>query len=173
MVQKACLGDEEVHAICAMLRENQTIIELNLRGNLITDEGCRALASVLSAPSTLENINLRNNRITRKGIKLIVEALERSSRVRHVYVHAGGKIEAFGQDETYTDRCILEEEPSSAKPPPKKKVNTICIIDIRDNSKPEDYKLFREELFGLPITVEHNSASKSSKGATQNSGPVR
>jgi len=30
------------------------------------------------------------------AIRILAEALERSERVRHVYVHAGGKIEALG-----------------------------------------------------------------------------
>ncbi len=141
-----------MHAICAILRENQTIVELNLRGNSISDEGCRALSSLLSATSTLENINLRKNRITRKGIKILVEALERSSRVRHVYVHAGGKIEAFGQQyEKCNVQANTKEMPSSAT---RAKANTVCIIDIRENSKPEDSKLFQEDLFGLSVTLE-------------------
>ena len=158
---KSCLGDEEVHAICAMLRENQTIIELNLRGNAISDEGCRALASILAAPSTLENINLRKNSITRKGIKMIVEALERSSRVRHVHVHAGGKIEAFGQDETNIGKRFSPEDQSLPKSTPKTTLNTVCIVDIRENSKPEDdSKLFQEEMFGLPVTIGNESKNK-------------
>lgn len=154
------MGDEEVHAICAMLRENQTIVELNLRGNSISDEGCRALASVLSVPSTLENIDLRKNRIGRKGMKLIVEALERSTRVRHVYVHAGGKIEALGRDQAD------DNKPNPPLTSSKGKVNTVCIVDIRDNKKPEDSKLFKEELSGLPITVEDNYSTSTSKKTT-------
>ena len=134
---------------------------MNLRGNLITDEGCRALASVLSAPSSLQNIDLRSNRITRKGIKLIVEALERSARVRHVYVHIGGKIEALGQDENE----IGGYNSGSPTTDPKKHVNTVCVVDIRDNAIPEDSKLFKEELFGLSVTVDDESSSKTSKGS--------
>lgn len=117
------MADEEIHALSAMLKENQTISELNLRGNLITDDGCRALASILSSKSSLSLIDLRNNRISRKGIKLLAEALERSPRVRHVHVHAGGKIEAFGitSDEGEDNKGI-----------------TVCIVDVRDNLKPND-----------------------------------
>ncbi len=149
------MTDEEVHAISAMLRENQTIVELNLRGNMITDEGCRALASVLSAPSSLENIDLRRNRITRKGIKLIVEALDRSSRVRHVYVHTGGKIEAFGKQEAGNKLDDSKIVGSKIK-------NVVCVVDIRDNSRPEDSSIFREEMFGLAITVDEKESNKGS-----------
>lgn len=106
-----------------MLKDNQTIAELNLRGNLITDDGCRALASILSSKSSLSVIDLRSNRISRKGIKLLVEALERSPRVRHVHVHAGGKIEAFG-----ITNDVGEDN----------KGMTVCIVDVRDNLKPDD-----------------------------------
>ena len=140
------MTDEEVHAISALLRKNETIAELNLQGNLITDEGCRSISSILSGPSSLENIDLRRNRITRNGIKLIVEALERSDRVRHVHVHAGGKIEAMGTKDNI--HSIDDRETSGSF--------TICIIDIRDNSKLEESEMIREEMFGLPITFQEN-----------------
>ena len=122
MVLQNCLADEELHALSAMLKDNQTIAELNLRGNLITDDGCRALASILSSKSSLSVIDLRSNRISRKGIKLLVEALERSPIVRHVHVHAGGNIEAFG-----ITNDVGEDN----------KGMTVCIVDVRDNLKPD------------------------------------
>ena len=41
-------------------------------------------------------VDLRGNKIGKGAIRVLAEALERSERVRHVYVHAGGKIEALG-----------------------------------------------------------------------------
>lgn len=136
------MTDEEVHAITALLRKNETIVHLNLQGNVITDEGCRSISSILSGPSSLQNIDLRRNRISRNGIKLIVEALERSDRVRHVHVHAGGKIEAMcGRDSGDEDN----------------KSSTVCIVDVRENSKPEESHVMQEEMFGLPITFQESS----------------
>ncbi len=139
-----------MHAISALLRKNETIAELNLQGNLITDEGCRSLSSVLSGPSSLSYIDMRRNRISRNGIKVIVEALERSERVRHVHVHAGGKIEAMGcknaLDTSDNNTCHVQ------KP-------TVCIVDIRENSKPEESEVIKEEVFGLPITFQENQTT--------------
>ncbi len=141
---KASLTDEEVHAISALLRKNETIAVLNLQGNLITDEGCRSLSSVLSGPSSLQNIDLRRNRITRNGIKLIVEALERSERVRHVHVHAGGKIEAMGGNDNNNGSSTSNANASS----------TVCTVDIRENSKPEESVVMKQDMFGLPLTFQ-------------------
>ena len=127
------MGDEEAHAISAMLKGNQTIAELNLKGNLITDEGCRAISSILSAPSVLEFVDLSYNHISRNGIKIIVEALERSQRVQRVFVHAGGKVEALGQTDD-------KDNPT----------DTVCIVDLRNNSKSER----KEGEFGVPSHVE-------------------
>lgn len=138
-----------------MLRENHTITELNLRGNLITDEGCRAIASILSGPTSLRSIDLRSNRISRNGIKSITQALERSKRVRHVYVHAGGKIEALGTNEQAILRCdkqisdALDIQPVDSPPII---VDTVCVVDIRDNSTHEVSDTFKEDLFDLPVT---------------------
>ena len=133
--EKTCLGDEEVHAISSMLRGNETIVELNLRGDMIRDEGCRALASLLSGQNQLARIDLKRNQISIKGIRLMVEALERSTRVRHVHVHPGGRIEAFGDGDT--DNSSKKQQHSSKR--------TVCIVDIRENSKPEDSETFKEE----------------------------
>lgn len=152
-IWKTCLRDDEIHAISAMLRENETITELNLRGNMISDEGCRALASILSGSSSLERIDLRENRITVKGIKLIVEALDRSTRVHHVHVHTSGKVDAFGQEIEDSASCAVKQS------------NIVCKVDIRDNSKPGDVLLCQEDLFGLPISISDNTISKSGKGS--------
>ena len=161
---EANLTDEEVHAISALLRNNETIALLNLQGNLITDEGCRSIASVLSGPSCLEHIDLRRNRISKNGIKLIVEAIERSDRVRHVHVHAGGKIEAVGS-KNLTQNFERHNKVESS---------TVCVIDIRENSKPEDSDLLKEEMFDLQLSLQEtqnrvhlkkssNQASKSNQ----------
>jgi len=125
---EANLGDEEAHAIAAMLRNNQTIEELNLRGNGITDDGARALAAILACRSALRFIDLRSNRISRSGIKAIAEALERSGRVNHVYVHAGGKIEALGGESDAIQNSNLHASNDRTEVGA-----TVCIVDVRDN----------------------------------------
>merc|ERR1711871_1177476 len=93
---ESAISDEELHAIAALLRCDTTIEELSPRDNRISDDGAHALASVLAGKSSLKSIDLRGNMITHNGVRIIAEALERSDRVRHVYVHAGGKVEALG-----------------------------------------------------------------------------
>ena len=91
---EAGVGDEEAHALAALLRDCDSILEVDLRGNAVGDMGARALCAILSSHSSkLALLDLRGNEISRNGIVLLAEALERSDRTRHVYVHAGGKIE--------------------------------------------------------------------------------
>lgn len=128
---EASIGDEETHAIVAMLRDNETIAELNLRGNQLTDDAARALASLLARPSALRFVDLRENRIGRNGIKVIADALEQSERVKHVYVHAGGKIEALGSSEfDGGDISSAHQRDSQGL----SLVGSVCIVDIRDNT---------------------------------------
>jgi hypothetical protein len=74
---------------------------------------------------------------------------ERSERVRHVYVHAGGKIEALG---TNPDRLgvtggtgigVTTDLVNTA-------VETVCVVDVRDNTPSETSQAF--EL----MTMERN-----------------
>ena len=129
------ISDEEVHALAALLRNNTNIDELNLRGNNISDDGARALGAVLAGRSSLRSIDLRGNKIGKGAIRIIAEALERSERVRHVYVHAGGKIEALGAGRWANPRETGPEESDSKV---MVTVETVCVVDIRDNN-PEDH----------------------------------
>jgi len=133
------ISDEEIHALAALLRNNTSIDEVNLRGNMITDDGARAISAVLAGRSALRLIDLRGNKIGKSAIRTLAEALERSERVRHVYVHAGGKIEALGAgrwanakggDDSADDR--VEQDPKLAVT-----VETICVVDCRDNAPPD------------------------------------
>ena len=118
------MGDEEVHVVAAMLRNNATIEEIQFRKNRISDAGARALAAVLAERSALKFIDLRENSISMSGIKIkvIADALERSERIHKVMVHPGGKIEAFGASETIND----ESETTAFA------VKTACIVDLRE-----------------------------------------
>ena len=124
------ISDEEVHALAALLRNNTNIDELNLRGNNISDDGARALGAVLAGRSSLRSIDLRGNKIGKGAIRVLAEALERSERVRHVYVHAGGKIEALGAGK-WGKKGQQEEEKSDPKL--MVTVETVCVVDVREN----------------------------------------
>eukprot|EP01033_Poteriospumella_lacustris_P005496 gene5496-3917_t len=132
------LGDEEIHALSALLRNNSSIEEVNLRNNLVTDDGVRALAAVLSSnKSALKLIDLRGNRVSRAGVKLLAEALERCDRVRHVYVHAGGKIEALGTSWAASQVWAHPRDGGAAQTAASNSnnnVETICVVDVRDNN---------------------------------------
>jgi len=168
------ITDEEVHAMCALLRNNLSIDELNLRNNNITDDGARALGAVLAGRSGLRLVDLRGNKIGMGATRVLAEALERSDRVRHVYVHAGGKIEALGAGRWAAPRAdmntanktqeeLMNEHKNAAT------VETVCVVDIRDN-KPETTS-FPYEMERMEIQVPSNSketvgGGKSLKAAT-------
>lgn len=159
---QSCLGDEDVHAIAAMLRENETIAELDLMGNMISDEGCRALGSVLAGKSSLRYVNMRRNKITVNGIKILVESLQRCPRVRHVHVHTGGKIEAFGNiDYSNDDSSSSSATEIATSSSSSSYSNTVCIIDVRDNAKVENSNKLKDDFLGLPITVREGSKKKN------------
>lgn len=128
------MGDEEIHIVAAMLRNNVTIEELQFRRNNIGDDGAMALAAVLADRSGLKLIDLRENRVSISGVRAIAEALERSERVHKVVVHQGGKIEAFGASTSITE---TESNVSSVK--------TVCVVDLRDNQATVDEALKKSD----------------------------
>ncbi|KAG7397048.1 LPXTG-motif cell wall anchor domain protein [Phytophthora boehmeriae] len=135
------IGDEEVHAIAALLRNATNVSDLQLRGNFISSEGARAIAAVLSSSTCrLRQVDLRNNHIGKDGIKVLAEALERNERIKHVYVHAGGKIEALGTTSPATQAAIANAQISSVatlgSPGTSHAtligVETVCVVDVRE-----------------------------------------
>lgn len=150
------ITDEEIHALAALLRNNTSIDELNLRGNSITDDGARALGAVLAGKSGLRLVDLRGNKIGKGAIRILAEALERSERVRHVYVHAGGKIEALGAGRWANPRGAEKTENIAPGT-----VETVCVVDIRDNN-PENTS-FPYELNKIGNSTSNNQTNGSYK----------
>lgn len=162
------ISDEELHALAALLRNNTSIEELNLRGNSITDDGARALGAVLAGRSALRVIDLRGNKIGQGAQRVLAEALERSERVRHVYVHAGGKIEALGagkwaapRSETLSNANRSAEE-VRAEHQNAATVETVCVVDCRDNN-PEQTS-FPHELERVTIKAPAATGSVQAGG---------
>ena len=145
------IGDEEMHALAAVLRKNPSITELNIRMNSVTDEGARALAAVLAGSSRLRKVDLRQNNIGKSGVRAIAEALERSERVRHVYVHAGGKIEALGTGmwAAPRDGVAGDSAAAAAAGGASMVVETVCGVDVRDNTEPARTDELAGGTFGL------------------------
>ena len=90
------IGDEEVHALVAVLTSRDKCDLLDLRGNSVGDVGARGLATVLRDSRVLAEVDLRDNFVTATGLRILAEALEHNSRVRHVFVHGNGRIDALG-----------------------------------------------------------------------------
>ena len=122
------LVDEDAYAIASILKNNVTIEEIQLRRNKIGDDGARAIASVLAERCALKFIDLRENHISTMGMKAIADALGRSERIHKVFVHPGGKVEAFGASETCGLSPSLDEKDAAAF-----SVSSICVVDARDN----------------------------------------
>ena len=83
------VGDEEVHALVAVLTGADNVESLDLQSNGITVLGCRALAPLLRVSKALREIDLRDNRLDRPAVRILVEALGHNPRVQHVFVHEG------------------------------------------------------------------------------------
>lgn len=155
------VGDEEVHAIVALLRNEKRVATLNLRDNVITDVGARAIAALLSTTCPLRSVDLRGNKISNNGVRALAEALERCPRVRHVYVHAGNKIEALGTEMTSEEQDEEEEEEGTTTK--TMAVTTICAVDARNNN-PEvskDVDMEKEMKRDLNRTTDSSSRMRA------------
>ena len=158
------IGDEEVHALAALLRGNMNVTELNLRSNIITDEGARALGAVLAGLSGLKSIDLRENKIGKNGIRGLAEALERAGRVRHVYVHAGGKIEALGTGMWAAPRPTNVDNSQAVT------VETVCVLDVRNN---RTENIIENQTYGIKLDMSGNIDNSTKKKVGDTTTKVR
>lgn len=84
----------------------------------------------------MRSIDLRGNKIGKGAIRVLAEALERAERVRHVYVHAGGKIEALGAGKWAEKNKLSNKGPENDEavdPKMMVTVETVCVVDVREN----------------------------------------
>jgi len=145
------IGDEEVHAIVALLRNEKRVATLNLRDNAITDVGARAIAALLSTTCPLRSVDLRGNKISNNGVRALAEALERCPRVRHVYVHAGNKIEALGTETMTAENENKDEDIKTMA------VTTICAVDARNNNPEVSNDVDMEKEMKRDMNQTHDS----------------
>ncbi|KAE8915102.1 hypothetical protein PF003_g507 [Phytophthora fragariae] len=173
------VGDEEVHAIAALLRNATNVRELQLRGNSISSEGARAIAAVLCISTCrLRQVDLRNNQIGKDGIKVLAEALERNDRIKHVYVHAGGKIEALGTTSPASQAAIVNAQISSAAALGSSGsthasligVETVCVVDVREQTETDTSSASKSLLIDFADDARVSGATvQSSTGVGPNS----
>jgi hypothetical protein len=115
---------------------------------------------VLAGTSALRTIDLRENSVGKAGVRGVAESLERAGRVRHVYVHAGGKIEALGTGAWAAPRAGADGAGAGAAP--QVTVETVCVVDVRENNPaPKDAA-------GLPLDDTMGGASQRNPALQQN-----
>merc|ERR1711865_473903 len=88
---------------------------------------------------------------------------ERSERVRHVYVHAGGKIEALGTGQWAASREESDEVDLAGTS--MVTVETVCVVDVRDNTTEPEPDFGEKPL----LTQKNTTSSKSLLQETTNS----
>lgn len=98
-LQKLNLSDYniglEVKHLFSMLKENNTLLELDLSCNNIDDEGAEYLADMLLVNKTLQYVNLNGNNIGDKGVRSISASLLVNSSIK-VIILSGNKISDEG-----------------------------------------------------------------------------
>ena len=114
-------------------------------------------------------IDLRGNKIGPGAIRILAESLERAERVKHVYVHQGGKIEALGTKTTSSNNDTLSSTAaastsgsSSAPPAPLVTVETVCVVDVRDNNAAGAAHPYELEQIKAPSGMDSSKNTKSS-----------
>jgi hypothetical protein len=155
----ACgVGDGDMEYLASALsRAAQSVTELDLSANALSDEGAILLADFLASSScALEHLDLRYNNISIDGIVQLARGLERSGQrgILSVLVHNEGRIEAFGElpneptasctADHASDESLVEPDTDSSSARKSQQDNApqslrlIASIDIQDNVQAGD-----------------------------------
>uniref|UniRef100_A0A6B2LB72 Uncharacterized protein n=1 Tax=Arcella intermedia TaxID=1963864 RepID=A0A6B2LB72_9EUKA len=84
--RKCRLGSSLCYPLRDILKENKTIVHINLDSNDIDYHGVEALAEALKVNTTLKTLNIRNNRIKLVGAKILAEGLKLNKGLESVDV---------------------------------------------------------------------------------------
>lgn len=80
-LDKNNIGDEGAKYIADALKTNTSLIELSLTHNLIGNEGAKHIADALKTNTSLKELNLSHNGITDSGIMDLAESLQTNSNL--------------------------------------------------------------------------------------------
>lgn len=70
---------EGTRAICEALENHESLLYLNLNGNVIGEKGTEAVVKFLLTCPTLVELDLGNNQIPIKGVIMVTTALNESN----------------------------------------------------------------------------------------------
>lgn len=85
LVLSSCsLGQAQAKSLSVMLECNNSLLELDLRGNLIDDMGAVRLAQALQSNQSLVKLNLEGNCINSQGVVALIEALKLNTMLREL-----------------------------------------------------------------------------------------
>ena len=80
--ERGRLGDQGAAALAEFMISSMTLVELDIRDNLIGDVGARELAFALSRSDSIRRFDLRGNRTRDDGSLAVTEALRLNARLR-------------------------------------------------------------------------------------------
>lgn len=109
LVLSSCsLGQAEAMSTSILLECNKSLLELDLRGNLIDDVGAVRLAQALQSNHTLEKLNLQGNCINSQGVVALVDALQHNTVLKELNLGCAqpGDYEDNGDVVNALDRAI-------------------------------------------------------------------
>src|SRR5690606_38004482 len=84
-------------AISEMLKENHSLVELNLAKTMLNDKGVGIIAKNLKENSTLEQLILRNCLITDRGCNSLITALRENKAIKYLDL-SGNQINKSGKE---------------------------------------------------------------------------
>jgi serine/threonine protein kinase len=85
-LSKTALCDEEMKTIAEELKTNETVQDLDLRHNNLSNEGIIAIAEMLEVNKTINNVVLSNNNISSEGVARLATALTRNQTLTNLEI---------------------------------------------------------------------------------------
>lgn len=78
------LGQAQAKSVAILLECNKSLLELDLRGNMIDDVGAVRLAQALRSNQSLEKLNLEANCINSQGVVALIDALKHNTVMKEL-----------------------------------------------------------------------------------------
>ncbi len=91
------IDDDKIRLLISQILDHQSLIELNLEHNCISDRGSRAIGKFINGHSKLERLNLCDNQIRAAGAQAIAHGLLKNQSVKELNLRLNRLSDEGGQ----------------------------------------------------------------------------
>lgn len=159
------LIDEDIQNLSKALAQNQTITEINLKRNLMTDTGAESLRRALITNTTLTTVNFLRNQLSFEAINALNTALDKNLEKYSTWQQV--ITTWFQRIKNKITQLVKKNINITSPDPPSKTSSTVASTKPPTISVPDHF-----ETWGANLEDTNNKSDKNTESKSEKSNPL-